>query len=66
METVKKEVERYSKNYEERIRKHPDELVTNLLNRNFVVMQKTKKVQASIPTRPLQIEQVIISQSKPE
>ena len=37
IETVKKEIERYSEHYEERLRTHPNELATNLLNRNLVV-----------------------------
>ena len=38
IETVKKEIERYSEHYEERlIRTHPNESATNLLNRNLVV-----------------------------
>ena len=37
IETVKKEIERYSEHYEERFRTHPNELATNLLNRNLVV-----------------------------
>ena len=37
IETVKKEIERYSEHYEERLRRHPNELATNLLNMNLVV-----------------------------
>ena len=37
IETVKKEIERYSEHYEERFRTHPTELATNLLNRYLVV-----------------------------
>ena len=37
IETVKKEIERYSEHYEERLRTHPNELATNLVNRNLVV-----------------------------
>ena len=37
IETVKKEIKRYSEHYEERLRAHPNELATNLLNRNLVV-----------------------------
>ena len=37
IETVKKEIERYSEHYKERIRTHPNELATNLLNKNLVV-----------------------------
>ena len=37
IETVKKEIERHSDDYEERLRTHPNELATNLLNRNLVV-----------------------------
>ena len=35
--TVKKEIERYSEHYEQRLRTHPNELATNLLNGNLVV-----------------------------
>ena len=34
IETVKKEIERYSEHYEERLRTHPNKLATNLLYRN--------------------------------
>ena len=37
IERVKKEIERYSEHYEERLRTQPNELTTNLLNRNLVV-----------------------------
>ena len=37
IEMVKKEIERYSEHYEERIRTRPNELATIVLNRNLVV-----------------------------
>ena len=37
IETVKKEIERYSEHYKEWLRTHPNELAINLLNWNLVV-----------------------------
>ena len=37
IETEKKGIARYSEHYEERLRTHPNELATNLLNKNLVV-----------------------------
>ena len=34
--TIKKEIDRYSEHYEERLRTYLNELATNLLNRNSV------------------------------
>ena len=42
IETVKKEIERYSKNYEKRLRTHPNKLAIDLLNRNLVVRRLKK------------------------
>ena len=42
METVKKEIERFSENYEERLGTHPNKLATDLLNRNLVVRRLKK------------------------
>ena len=43
IDTIKK-IERYSEYYEERLRTHPNELATNLLNRNLVV-ERLKSVK---------------------
>ena len=37
IEMVKKEIERYSEHYKERLKTHPNELASNLINRNLVV-----------------------------
>ena len=37
IETVKKKIERYNEYYEKRLRTHLNELVTNLLNRHWVI-----------------------------
>ena len=42
IETVKKEIKRYSEHYEERLRIHRNELATNLLNMNSVVRRLRK------------------------
>ena len=49
METVKKEIERYSENYEKRLRTHSNILATDLLNRNLVVRRLKKFKSLDLP-----------------
>ena len=51
METVKKEIERYSGNYEKRLRTHPNKLATDLLNTNLVVRRLKKFKPLDLPDR---------------
>ena len=37
METMTKEIEHYSENYEKRLKTHPNTLAADLLNRNLLV-----------------------------